>query len=95
MLRAPFGARRQTKHLLGLHTILASNYISDGRLASGDGSSLIENDRGQLMGPLERLAVLEKDPVLCPLSCSNHHGGWSRQAHRARAGYHQDCHQPY
>jgi len=87
MFAAALGAGRQRKQIrFAQICVLADNDVGDARLAACQGAGLVQDDRGQLMGALQRLAVLEQDTGLGPFAHADHDRGRRRQSHRARAG---------
>ena len=62
------------------------------RLALRDRAGLVQHDRLQLLGPLQRLGAAEQDAVLRALARAHHDRGRRRQAQRARAGDDQHRH---
>ncbi len=70
----------QERHVLELHP------------AFGDGSRLVEDDRGDSARSLEHLGAADEDPELGAAAGSDHESGRRRKAERARARDDEDRH---
>ena len=67
-----------------------ANDVRHARLALGQRAGLVEDDRPDLVEPLERLGVAEQDAVLGALARPDHDRGRRGQPQGARAGDDQD-----
>ncbi len=70
----------------------STGHISYRRFAPGDGSRLVQNHSPHLVGPLQCLAVLEQNALLCTNAGANHDGRWRCQSQRTGAGDDQHSH---
>ena len=80
---------RQVEQFVGRHAGCRDD-PADRRAADGQRSGLVEHDRIDPMGGLERLATADEDAGLRATTGPDHDRGRRRQAHRARAGDDQD-----
>ena len=88
MLAALLDGTRKTGKALLIHDVGAHDIGNHG-FTRCDGSRLVEHDRFDIMGDLERLGRLHQDAAGSSATRSNHNGSWRGKAERAGAADHE------
>ena len=88
MLAALLDGKRKTGKATLVHAVDAHD-IGDHGFTRCDGSRLVEHNRFDIMGDLERLGRLHQDAAGSPATRSHHNGSWRGQAERAGAADHE------